>query len=233
MWSNPRVSSLRLRRCFCSRKSCFWWRLFLQKKSAHIGSPNFNFLRGLWFWVSSKTWGAWELEVTPDFFHQLIWKMDDLCYWILGLSDRLVSRCDISEAAGHIEAGAKKVIISAPGKGDLKTLVSFQQGYFFRFYVISKPWFLKRPGWSDIRILSQGVIEGPCFGVASVECFPRQYGSEITGVSSRWFCGEAEYCPRGFEPAALILNAIDRVRRTKVALVISVCKTDPESSILW
>ena len=45
-----------------------------------------------------------------------------------------------------IEAGAKKVIISAPGKGDLKTLVSFQQGYFFRFYVISKPWFLKRPG---------------------------------------------------------------------------------------
>ena len=28
------------------------------------------------------------------------------------------------EAAGHIEAGAKKVIISAPGKGDLKTLVS-------------------------------------------------------------------------------------------------------------
>ena len=29
-----------------------------------------------------------------------------------------------SQAAGHIEAGAKKVIISAPGKGDLKTLVS-------------------------------------------------------------------------------------------------------------
>ena len=82
----------------------------------------------------------------PRFFHQLIWKMDDLCYWILGLSDRLGSRCDISEAAGHIEAGAKKVIISAPGKGDLKTLVSFQQGYFFRFYVISKPGFLKRPG---------------------------------------------------------------------------------------
>merc|ERR1711881_327846 len=27
------------------------------------------------------------------------------------------------KAAGHIEAGAKKVIISAPGKGDLKTLV--------------------------------------------------------------------------------------------------------------
>ena len=51
--------------------------------------------------------------------------MDDLCYWILGLSDRLGSRCDISEAAGHIEAGAKKVIISAPGKGDLKTLVAW------------------------------------------------------------------------------------------------------------
>ena len=96
-----------------------------------------------------------------------------------------------------------------------------------------KTWVSQRPGWSDIRILSQGVIEGPCFGVASVECFPRHYGSEITGVSSRWFCGEVEYCPRGFEPAALILNAIDRVRPTKVALVVSVCKTDPESSILW
>ena len=58
----------------------------------------------------------------------------------------LGSRCDISEAAGHIEAGAKKVIISAPGKGDLKTLVSFQQGHFSDFYVISKRGFLKRPG---------------------------------------------------------------------------------------
>jgi glyceraldehyde-3-phosphate dehydrogenase/erythrose-4-phosphate dehydrogenase len=29
------------------------------------------------------------------------------------------------QAAGHIEAGAKKVIISAPGKGDLKTLVAW------------------------------------------------------------------------------------------------------------
>jgi len=34
------------------------------------------------------------------------------------------SRICFSQAAGHIEAGAKKVIISAPGKGDLKTLVS-------------------------------------------------------------------------------------------------------------
>ena len=31
---------------------------------------------------------------------------------------------EAEKAAGHIEAGAKKVIISAPGKGDLKTLVS-------------------------------------------------------------------------------------------------------------
>jgi len=30
---------------------------------------------------------------------------------------------EADKAAGHIEAGAKKVIISAPGKGDLKTLV--------------------------------------------------------------------------------------------------------------
>merc|ERR1719181_1111059 len=30
---------------------------------------------------------------------------------------------DADKAKGHIEAGAKKVIISAPGKGDLKTLV--------------------------------------------------------------------------------------------------------------
>eukprot|EP00434_Breviolum_minutum_P016713 symbB.v1.2.014736.t1/scaffold1082.1/size139405/13 len=30
---------------------------------------------------------------------------------------------EAEKAAGHIEAGAKKVIISAPGKGDLKTLV--------------------------------------------------------------------------------------------------------------
>merc|ERR1719380_598068 len=30
---------------------------------------------------------------------------------------------DAEKAKGHIEAGAKKVIISAPGKGDLKTLV--------------------------------------------------------------------------------------------------------------
>ena len=33
---------------------------------------------------------------------------------------------EAEKAAGHIEAGAKKVIISAPGKGDLKTLVSGQ-----------------------------------------------------------------------------------------------------------
>ena len=32
-----------------------------------------------------------------------------------------------SQAAGHIEAGAKKVIISAPGKGDLKTLAPLTQ----------------------------------------------------------------------------------------------------------
>ena len=32
---------------------------------------------------------------------------------------------EAEKAAGHIEAGAKKVIISAPGKGDLKTLVSW------------------------------------------------------------------------------------------------------------
>ena len=32
-----------------------------------------------------------------------------------------------SQAAGHIEAGAKKVIISAPGKGDLKTLAALTQ----------------------------------------------------------------------------------------------------------
>merc|ERR1719499_2219291 len=30
---------------------------------------------------------------------------------------------EADKAAGHIEAGAKKVIISAPGKGNLKTLV--------------------------------------------------------------------------------------------------------------
>merc|ERR1719181_648066 len=30
---------------------------------------------------------------------------------------------DAEKAKGHIEAGAKKVIISAPGKGNLKTLV--------------------------------------------------------------------------------------------------------------
>merc|ERR1719262_1485118 len=30
---------------------------------------------------------------------------------------------EADKAAGHIEAGAKKVIISAPGKGDLRTLV--------------------------------------------------------------------------------------------------------------
>ena len=30
---------------------------------------------------------------------------------------------EADKAKGHIEAGAKKVIISAPGKGDLKTLV--------------------------------------------------------------------------------------------------------------
>ena len=65
--------------------------------------------------------------------------MDDLCYWSLGLSDKLGSRCDISEAAGHIEAGAKKVIISAPGKGDLKTLVSFQQ-IFFQIRCDFKTW---------------------------------------------------------------------------------------------
>ena len=78
-----------------------------------------------------------ELEVTLDFFHQLIWKMDDL------RSDKLGARCHIFEAAGHIEAGAKKVIISAPGKGDLKTLVSFQQGYFFPHLGISKRGFFK------------------------------------------------------------------------------------------
>merc|ERR1712157_676688 len=30
---------------------------------------------------------------------------------------------EADKAKGHIEAGAKKVIISAPGKGDLKTIV--------------------------------------------------------------------------------------------------------------
>ena len=33
---------------------------------------------------------------------------------------------EADKAAGHIKAGAKKVIISAPGKGDLKTLAPRQ-----------------------------------------------------------------------------------------------------------
>ena len=42
------------------------------------------------------------------------------------------------EALGHIEAGAEKVIISAPGKGSLKTLApSRQVGYFMVILALS------------------------------------------------------------------------------------------------
>ena len=44
---------------------------------------------------------------------------------------------EAEKAAGHIEAGAKKVIISAPGKGDLKTLVSRHACGWFHVFRMS------------------------------------------------------------------------------------------------
>jgi hypothetical protein len=45
----------------------------------------------------------------------------------MGLQEKNMGRRPpFCQAAGHIEAGAKKVIISAPGKGDLKTLASLK-----------------------------------------------------------------------------------------------------------
>ena len=46
-------------------------------------------------------------------------------FHVLSLYQWVALRPPMFQAAGHIEAGAKKVIISAPGKGDLKTLVAW------------------------------------------------------------------------------------------------------------
>ena len=40
------------------------------------------------------------------------------------LSNPQVLFVDREKASGHLEAGAKKVIISAPAKGDVRTIVS-------------------------------------------------------------------------------------------------------------
>eukprot|EP00438_Fugacium_kawagutii_P004115 Skav212867 [mRNA] locus=scaffold151:22202:27231:- [translate_table: standard] len=91
------------------------------------------------------------------------------------------------DAAGHIEAGAKKVIISAPGKGDLKTLegIGIEKGLMTTIHSYTATQKTVDGDWRGGRAASCNIIPSATGAAKAVgEVLPTTKG-KLTGMAFR------------------------------------------------